>query len=152
MSGKNDRQNRDDKGRFTKGNPGGPGRKPGEPSRVACLVREQWIDQAQQVAQTVLEQALSGDLEAARIVLERLYPKPKDNPVSLELPEGANLTQMTEAVLQAVAVGHLTPQEGHVVASIVSSHAKVHEVEYLKERLASLERALNFRIQQEKKK
>jgi hypothetical protein len=152
MAQKNDGKNRDSKGRFKPGHSGGPGRKPGEPSRVARLVREQWLDQAQQVAQTVLEQALSGDLEAARIVLERLYPKPKDNPVSLELPEGSNMTQMTEAVLQAVAGGHLTPQEGHVVAGIVSSHAKVHEVEYLKERMASLERALNLRIQQEKKK
>ena len=152
MAQKNDGKNRDSKGRFKPGHSGGPGRKPGEPSKIARALRAQWSDKAEQVAQSVLERALEGDLEAARIVLERLYPKPKDNPVSLELPEGANLTQMTEAILQAVAGGHLTPQEGHVVAGIVSSHAKVHEVEYLKERLASLERALNFRIQQEKKK
>jgi hypothetical protein len=152
MSGKSDGKKplRDEKGRFLPGNTGGPGRPQGEPCTTARVLRGQFSDKAEEVAQVVLDQALSGDLEAARIVLERIYPKPKDAAVQLEIPEAGTLTQKTEAILQAVADGQLTPSEGSTVAGIVTSHAKALEVEELKARMQSLERALNFRLKQER--
>jgi hypothetical protein len=41
---KNDGKNRDSKGRFKPGHSGGPGRKPGEPSKIARALRAQWSE------------------------------------------------------------------------------------------------------------
>jgi hypothetical protein len=117
---------------------------------VARLVREKWEDQAEQVAQVVLEQALEGDLEAARIVLERLYPKPKDSPVSLDLPEDGTLIEQAQAVIQAVGNGQITPSEGQVLSGILSNHARVQELEEVKAQLQSLQRALDHRMKEQR--
>ncbi len=132
----------DNKGRFVPGHCGGPGRKAGEPSTVARALRGQWSERAEEVAQKVLEQALSGDMDACKVILDRLFPRPKDVPVALDLPDldgAADLPRATAAVLQAMSRGALTPSEAATVVSALAGHGKLVELAELENRLSKLE-------------
>lgn len=132
----------DSKGRFVPGHCGGPGRPKGEPNTVARALRGQWADRAEEIAKKVLEQALNGDLDACKVILDRLYPRPKDGPAFLDLPslEGASdLPRATAAVLQAMAQGELTPSEAATVVSSLAGHGKLVELAELEKRLSKLE-------------
>lgn len=62
-------------GRFAKGNPGGPGNP--HARKVAqlrsALLRAVSPDDVQAVARKLVEQAKSGDVQAARVLLDRLF-------------------------------------------------------------------------------
>jgi transcription elongation factor len=97
---------------------------------------------AESITQTVIEAAKSGDLTAARMILDRLAPHAKERPVSVDLPdtstvEGINAAQ--QAILQAVAAGDLLPGEGTALAGIVEARRKSIETLQLDLRIAALE-------------
>ncbi|MBL8438269.1 MAG: hypothetical protein JNM61_08735 [Zoogloeaceae bacterium] len=102
-------------------------------------------DGAESIAKAVVEQATAGDMAAARLVLDRLCPAPKDRRISLQLPadlnSAAKVSEAGFAVLQAVAEGEITPQEGATVAGILEGRRKALETQELEARVAALEGA-----------
>ena len=61
-----------------------------------------------------IELAKAGDLAALRVCLDRIAPPRKDRPVLFELPpvsSAADAAKAAAALLEAVAVGDLTPSE-----------------------------------------
>jgi hypothetical protein len=139
---------RDASGKWVKGCGPGPGRPKGEPCTVARLLRGKWVDDAEQIADMIKEKALAGDLEAAKIVLERIYPRPKDGPVLIhDMPRGS-VAEMTGRVVQAVADGSLTPSEGQALAGILAQHCKIIETHELAQRVEEIKQRLD---EQEKK-
>ena len=64
---------RDTKGRFALGNPGGPGRPKGVTSAQEFR-RKVGEEDLQRIIARVVQAAIDGDMAAARIVLDRLYP------------------------------------------------------------------------------
>ena len=55
--------------------------------------------------------AKAGDVQAARLILERVLPpvKATEQAVALQLPDGGTLTAKASAVLSAAAAGDLAP-------------------------------------------
>ena len=97
------------------------------------------------LVQKAVELALQGDVAALRVCLERLVPPRKDAPVSIVLPQvrtTADLPSASQAILQAVADGQLTPSEAQAIAGIVADHRKNLEVGDLEARVAMLEEQL----------
>ncbi len=139
----NDRANgdRQPNGKFAKGNPGGPGRPRGEPAKLARAVREKWSARFDELATNILNRALEGDIDATRLVIERLYPKPRDGHLALTDMPMDSLSSMTGRIVQAVAEGEISPSEGSVLADVVAKHAKSLEIEEIESRLARLEEA-----------
>lgn len=134
-----EKRKRDQGGRFLPGNPGGPGRPRGEPAKLARATREKWSGRFDQLAENIMDQALKGDLEAARIVMERMWPRPKDAPVCLaDMPTSGSIADMTKGIIQAVAQGELTPSEGQALAQIVASHARAVEIADIEQRLEAI--------------
>ena len=80
----------------------------------------------------------------ARIVLDRLCPVRRDQPVEIDLPAitGANdaLTAMG-FVLDAVAEGSLTPSEGEAVSTLPDRYLRAIEINDLEARIRRLEGA-----------
>jgi hypothetical protein len=94
------------------------------------------------IAKKVTEAAIGGDLQAARMVLERLVPPTRERPVSLPLPDTSTtegVSQAQQAILAAVATGELTPGEGTALSGIVEQHRKAIETQELEQRIAALE-------------
>jgi hypothetical protein len=75
-----------------------------------------------------------------------VLPSRKDRPVSFSLPEintAADAVKASGALLQAVAVGDVTPSEASELGKLLESHARVLEASELEERLTKLERFTN---------
>ena len=94
------------------------------------------------VLQAVLASAKGGDMAAARIILDRVWPAKKSRAVSLPLPmivTAADVLRAMGAVADAVAAGQITPDEGAAVAGILETKRRTIEAVDLEQRLAALE-------------
>ena len=92
------------------------------------------------ILETVVNAAKSGDMVAARIILERVLPpiKPTEATQPLDLPTGS-LTAQGHAVLASVAAGELAPGQGAALLGAIGSLARVAEIDELAARVAALE-------------
>lgn len=89
-----------------------------------------------------MEIALEGDTTALRLCLERIAPAKKDAPVTFNLPpmqSAADAAKAAGAVLDAVALGELTPTEGAHVMALIETYRRTLETTELEERMAALE-------------
>ena len=76
--------------------------------------------QAQALTQKAIDIALTGDIPALRICLDRILPPRKDRPVTFALPpieSAQNAAATVSAVLAAVAAGDLTPADAGTVVT-----------------------------------
>ena len=89
--------------------------------------------------------AKGGDVQAARLLLERVFPtiKPVEQAQELALPEGGTLTAQGRAVLSAVAGGELAPGQGAQLLAAIGSLARVTEIDDMEARLTKLEEKQN---------
>src|SRR5918994_5241693 len=119
---------------FERGNPG----RPKGARHKATLAAEALLDgEAEGLTMKAVELALGGDTVALRLCLERVLPSRKDRPVSFSLPEintAADAVKASGALLQAVAVGDVTPSEASELGKLLESHARVLEASELEER------------------
>lgn len=125
-------------GRFTKGNKASPGRPPGR--GIVAELREKLAQDVDKVISIVREQALAGDPQAIRILLDRVLPslRPVELPTPLDLPEG-NLAHQAHAVVQAVANGDIAASQAAQIISALGGVAKIVETTDLLARITALE-------------
>ncbi|GHE19998.1 DUF5681 domain-containing protein [Halomonas urumqiensis] len=132
---------RDSKGRFTKGASGNPSGRP----RKADELRQLLEGDAEEVARKVLEVARGGDMNACRLVLERLVPavRPAHACVTFELDEEKPLADQGRQILAAVATGALPPDQGKALLDALAALARVTEIDEIDRRLKAIEEASN---------
>lgn len=134
---------RNGNGQFAKGWQGGPGRQPGYRTALARTLENIPDADVKAIRDKIVEQAKSGDMQAAKIILERKWPVPKGAPVEFELAQVEKPEDISKAlsqVLTAVARGDLSPEEGSAVANIIEQHRKGMELADIEARLARLEK------------
>lgn len=122
------------------GNPAG--RKQGSRNRATVLAQAMIDGQGEELVQTAISLALTGDVPMLKALIERLVPPRKDSPVKVKLPSvknAADLPAMTAALLEGVSKGALTPAEALAVAGLVEAHRKALEIEDIERRLTALE-------------
>ncbi len=92
------------------------------------------------ILESLTTAALAGDVQAARLLLERTLPalKPAEQAQALHLPDGT-LTTQGRAVLAAVAAGELAPGQGAALLGAIGTLARVAEVDELARRIEALE-------------
>jgi hypothetical protein len=129
--------------RFKRGQSGNPAGKPkGARHKTTLLAERLMQDDAENIVNAVLSAARGGDMTAARIVLDRIAPTRRDNPVSFVLPKikcAAGAAKAMAGVLDAVADGELTPGEAEQVAKLIDTFARTLEVTEFEQRLRALE-------------
>jgi len=89
-------------------------------------------------------QAFKGDSTALRLCIERLLPVCKAPSSRFRLPPvrtTQDLVKALPAVLQAVARGQLSAQEGEAIASMLDSQRRAIEAVEFEARLRALEQA-----------
>ena len=130
--------------RFQPGQSGNPAGKPkGARHKTTELAEKLMSDDVEGVVRSVLNKAKDGDMQAAKIVLDRIVPPRKGRQIEADIPEANDLKGVAEAqaaILSAVADGILTPDEGKTVSEIVESRRKAIETLELEQRISELER------------
>lgn len=129
---------RDRTGRFLPGNAGGPGRRPGRSTSTA--LREKLAQDVEAVVEVVRQQALAGDIAAARLLLDKLLPslRPIEVPTELDLPAGS-LAAQAQAVVQAAAAGDVAPAQAAQLVAALAGVGKIIETTELLRRVEALE-------------
>jgi hypothetical protein len=129
---------------FQPGQSGNPkGREKGS-RNVTTLALEALLDgQATALTQKAINLALTGDLAALRICLDRILPPRKDRPLTFHFPEITNAAEAVKtmsAILAAVASGEITPTEASEIGKLVDSYVRAVEATELAARIERLER------------
>ena len=86
------------------------------------------------ILQKLIAQAKAGDTYAARLILDRVWPRPRTAPISIELPETRNPAELREAMhrlLGQVAAGEIAPDEGAAFMGIIRDVLEAHRIQTL---------------------
>lgn len=122
-------------GTFARGSSGNPGGRSGQTQEIRAKLAEG----AEAVTKKVLAAAKKGDMQACRLILERLVPpvKPAAEPVQFELDD-SDLPSAAKSILRAIAAGNLPPDQGRHLIEGLSAVAKVIEVAELEKAVEEL--------------
>ena len=123
------------------GNP--KGRPPGQ-SEITRL-RASLTGDVPEILAGLVMAAKGGDVQAARLILERILPPVKaiEQAVELQLPDGGTLTAKASAVLSAAADGDLAPGQAAQLITALGTLAKIAEIDELAARITVLEEKQN---------
>jgi hypothetical protein len=126
---------------WRKGQSGNPkGRPPGlgEVSRLRAAIAEHV---PALIARLVERATMEGDVQAARLLLERVIPPAKATalPEPLPLPATGSLAERGEAVLAAMAAGQASPDVAEAALAGLAVVAKLQVIDDLARRIAALE-------------
>ena len=111
------------RGRFSAGNKHGRGRPAGSRNQATLVLEKMLADDGAEVVKAVLLAAKRGDMQAARMVLDRIVPPRKGRPLRLQLPEIATAGDVVAAlgaVIKEMAAGSITPDEAATIAGVLA--------------------------------
>ena len=129
---------------FKKGVSGNPLGRPQGSRNKATLAAQSLLDgQAERLTQMCIDKALEGDMQALKICLDRLLPPTKERTITCpalpQVEQIADLPKLTQAILQAVTKGELTPSEAATLSTLAANHGKMLETMELEQRISALE-------------
>lgn len=103
-------------------------------------MRETIAEHVPEIIARLVEAAKGGDVQASRLLLERVLPpvRPVEETTPLELPDGT-LTEQGRAVMVAVAAGELAATQGAALLASLGTLAKLTEADELERRIEALE-------------
>ena len=119
------------------GNPKGKPPGSGELQRLRASIAADVPD----ILAGLVTAAKAGDVQAARLILERVLPpfKGVEQTVELQLPASGTLTAKADAMLCAAAGGQLAPSQAAQLIAALGTIARVMEVDELAARIEKLE-------------
>ena len=129
--------------RFKPGQSGNPRGRPRGSRHKTTLAIEKLLDgEGEAITRKAIELAKGGDMAAIRICLDRLAPPRKDRHIEFTRPKmekASDAAEASAAIVEAVALGELTPSEAGELMKIVESYARSLQVSDFEARLERLE-------------
>ena len=90
--------------------------------------------------QSIIDSAMAGDVQAAALLVNRLYSPLKAVQPAEQFPlNGTTATEKASSILDAIASGTLAPDIGRSLIDAVSSLLKIQEITELAQRLEAIE-------------
>jgi hypothetical protein len=108
-------------GRFATGNPGGPGRPRNPVITKAADLDRHGVDVAEELMAMTIASARRGNLRAAEIVLQRVWPARRNRPIELDPAPGdglCNLLNEHVALAAAMMNGDVTPKDAQAAMRV----------------------------------
>jgi hypothetical protein len=109
-------------GRFAKGNPGGPGRPRNPVITTAGALDRQGVDVAEELMAMTIAAARRGNLRAAEIVLQRVWPARRGRPIEIDPAPGddglCHLLNEHAALAAAMMDGDVSPQDAQAAIRV----------------------------------
>lgn len=129
---------------FKKGQSGNPsGRPKGSKNKASLLAKELIEAETESIIKKLIEIAKEGDLQAIKLVIERLLPPIKEQPfyTSSELPKINNLNDVNASyayLVQMLDNGEISLNEAKEITALFDSKRKSIEATELKEQIDEL--------------
>jgi hypothetical protein len=129
-------------GLFQKGNQLGRGRPQGSRNKATLALQEFLDGYGEHITRQCIAFAIKGDPTAMRLCMERLFPPRKECPVTFDLGPITTAAQALVAasdVLQMVADGVLTPNQGATITTMIETIRRVIGTDEHEARISELE-------------
>lgn len=134
--------------KFKKGQSGNPQGKPKGARNKSTLAAEALLEGSlDKICKRVEEEALNGNMQAAKMILDRFIPVRKDRVIKIDLPMISTYEDVLLAigyVVTAVGNGTISPSEGESLSRTIDLYSKALETNQLEQRLNELESLLNL--------
>jgi hypothetical protein len=128
---------------FKKGQSGNPKGKPKGARNKSTLEAERLLEGSlDRICKRIEEEALSGNMQAAKMILDRFLPARKDKVIKIDLPEVRTCEDILKAVgdiVNAVGNGEISPSEGESLSRTLEMYSKAIETHQFEVRLRELE-------------
>jgi hypothetical protein len=121
------------------GNPAGrpPGKTPG------ALLRKTISEHMPAIVQTLVDSAKTGDVQAAKVLLDRVCPPLKPQAMPIGLPVSHSLAEQGGEIITAILTGQIAPDVGSQLITALSAQCKLITFEQLMQRIEALEKKEN---------
>lgn len=129
-------------GRWKSGESGNPSGRPPGTGQLQQL-RAALAGDVPEILSALSVAAKAGDVQAARLILERVLPplKPLELPAEVPgMPAGGSMTTKAAAVLDAAVAGMLAPGQAAQLIAALGTVSKIAEVDDLTARIEALEK------------
>ena len=130
--------------KWEKGQSGNVKGKPkGSLNKVTLAIQSLLDGEGEALTRKAIELAKDGDMPALKLCLDRICPPRKSRPINIDLPDvstGEGVSAAQAVVVQVVADGEITPDEGQVLSSILEARRKSIETADIELRLDKLEK------------
>ena len=128
---------------FRKGRSGNPAGKPkGARHRATRAIQLLLEGEAEALTRKCIDLAKAGDTTALRLCMERLAPAMKSRAVQLPMPPidtADDVLKAQAATIEAMAKGHITPDEAATIAGVLEAKRKSIETGEIERRLTAVE-------------
>ena len=131
---------------WPKGVSGNPKGRPLRTYATAERIRAALVDELSAILEKVVSAARAGDMQAARLIVDRVLPaiKPMELPVVVN-PLAGSLPEQGEALLTAMTRGEIAPAQCAQLLMGLGAHARAVEIDAITNRLKTIEQALEHR-------
>jgi thioredoxin-like negative regulator of GroEL len=129
-------------GTFAPGHKCATGRAAGSRNKATLAIEKLLEGEAEGITRKAIDMALEGNVQAMKLVMDRIAPPPKTRKIELSLPETVDAVGVSEAqstVLRAVAAGDITPDEGATLSGMLEARRRAVETQELEKRINALE-------------
>jgi hypothetical protein len=128
--------------------PGNPGRPVGSKNRTTQLLERLAEGDAEQIMQKLLAKAKAGEDAALRMVVDRLWPPRRGQPVKLDIPPlktSADVLSAIRSLWSAIGEGHFTPDEASALSLVAERSMQVITQQEILKRIEALEKDREIR-------
>jgi hypothetical protein len=122
--------------------PGNPGRPTGSRNKSTELIEQLAEGQAEQLFQKVVELAQAGNVACLRMLLDRVCPPRKGQPVHFVVPpikSAQDVPRVIAAIWTAIQQGQITPDEAADLSIVVDRTMHAIELHDVIRRISALE-------------
>jgi hypothetical protein len=126
------------------GQSGNPAGRPKDKT-PATLLRKSIADDMPEIVKTLVDLAKGGDVQAAKVLLDRICPPLRPQALPVNIPTGATLPETGGNVIDATLSGSIAPDIGSMLIKALAEQGKLIELQEMAERLERIERQLEQR-------
>lgn len=133
---------------FQPGHKFGKGRKLGSRNRSTIAALSVIESNARLLSENILALALAGNVQASMFLVDRLVPKKRSMPITVELsPAIANsvddLTAQAASLVSQVCSGTISPEDAQAISHILGAQSKAMQLSLIEGKILALEKLLD---------